>query len=77
MLVPIIYVLASHSKKMSSAYALQAVTMIGYGGFLIGPLLVGNVSQHWGMDKAFLLLSGISLLILLLSLKAKRLAATG
>ena len=75
MLVPIIYVLASQSKKMSSGYALQAVTMIGYGGFLIGPLFIGNVSQRWGMDTAFLLLSGISLLILLLSLKVKRMAA--
>jgi predicted MFS family arabinose efflux permease len=77
MLVPIIYVLASQSKKMPSAYALQAVTMIGYGGFLIGPLFVGNVSQHWGMDTAFLFLSGISLLILLLSLKVKRMAVQG
>ena len=77
MLVPIIYVLASQSKKMSSAYALQAVTMIGYGGFLVGPLFISNVSQHWGMDTAFLFLSGISLLILLLSLKVKRLAAEG
>lgn len=75
MLVPIIYVLASQSKKMSSSYALQAVTMIGYGGFLIGPLFIGNVSQHWGMDTAFLLLSGVSLFILLLSLQVKRLAA--
>ena len=74
MLVPIIYVLASQSKKMSSGYALQAVTMIGYGGFLIGPLFIGNVSQRWGMDTAFLFLSGVSLLILLLSLKVKRMA---
>lgn len=77
MLVPIIYVLASKSTKMSSAYSLQAVTMIGYGGFLIGPLFIGNVSQHWGMDTAFLFLSGISLLILLLSLKVKRMAQQG
>ena len=74
MLVPSIYVLASHSKKMTSNYALQSVTMIGYGGFLIGPLLVGNVSQHWGMATAFLLLSGFSLLILLFSYLARRLA---
>lgn len=74
MLVPIIYVLASQSKKMSSAYALQAVTLVGYGGFLIGPLFIGNVSQHWGMDTAFLFLSGISLFILLLSLQVKRMA---
>ncbi len=74
MLVPLIYLLASQSKKMTSNYALQAVTLIGYTGFLIGPLFIGNVSQYWGMPTAFLILSGISLLILVLSLQIKRLA---
>ncbi|MBB1283708.1 MFS transporter [Flavisolibacter sp. BT320] len=76
MLVPMIYMLAAQSTKMTSHYALQAVTMTGYTGFLIGPLFVGNVSQHWGMSTAFLLLSGSSLLILLLTRRVKRLAVT-
>lgn len=76
MLVPMIYMLASQSKKMSSHYALQAVTMIGYTGFLIGPLFVGNVSQHWGMATAFLFLSGISLLILFLTRRVQLLVVT-
>lgn len=76
MLVPMIYMLASQSKKMSSHYALQAVTMIGYTGFLIGPLFIGNVSQHWGMSTAFLFLSGISLLILFLTRRVQRLVVT-
>jgi MFS family permease len=76
MLVPMIYMLAAQSKKMTSHYALQAVTMIGYTGFLIGPLFVGNVSQHWGMSTAFLFLSGISLLILFLTRRVQGLAAT-
>lgn len=76
MLVPMIYMLASQSKKMTSHYALQAVTMIGYTGFLIGPLFVGNVSQHWGMSTAFLFLSGISLLILFLTRRVQRLVVT-
>jgi MFS family permease len=74
MLVPMIYMLAAQSTKMTSHYALQAVTMTGYTGFLIGPLFVGNVSQHWGMSTAFLLLSGSSLLILLLTRRVKKLA---
>jgi fucose permease len=76
MLVPMIYLLASQSKKMTSNYALQAVTLVGYGGFLIGPLFVGNVSQLWGMNYAFLLLSGVSLFILVLTGSVKRLAVT-
>ena len=76
MLVPMIYMLAAQSQKMTSHYALQAVTLIGYTGFLVGPLFIGNVSQHWGMATAFLLLSGASLVILLLSLQVKKLALT-
>lgn len=73
-LVPLVYMLTSQSTKMASAYALQAVTLIGYTGFLIGPLLIGNVSQVWGMHYAFLLLSGVSLLIILYSFGVKKLA---
>jgi fucose permease len=73
-LVPMIYMLASHTKKMPSSYAIQAVTLIGYSGFLIGPLFIGNVSQHLGMATAFLCLSGVCLLIIFFSLQVKRLA---
>jgi fucose permease len=73
-LVPMIYLLASQSNKMPSSYALQAVTLIGYTGFLIGPLFIGNVSQHWGMASAFCCLSGVCLLLIILSLQVKRVA---
>jgi MFS family permease len=76
MLVPMIYMLAAQSQKMTSHYALQAVTLIGYAGFLIGPLFIGNVSQHWGMATAFLFLGGSSLAILFLSMRVKKLALT-
>jgi MFS family permease len=77
MLVPMIYMLAAQSQKMSSHYALQAVTLIGYTGFLVGPLFVGNVSQFWGMPAAFFCLSGTSLLIVFLTMRVKRLALNG
>lgn len=73
-LVPMIYLLASRSEKMPASYALQAVTLIGYAGFLIGPLFIGNVSQHWGMASAFFCLSGLCLLIIVLSVRVKRLS---
>lgn len=62
-LVPVIYVLAAKSKKMTANYALSSVTLIGYAGFLIGPLLIGNVSQRAGMPAAFYILCATSLLI--------------
>jgi MFS family permease len=73
-LVPMIYLLASQTRKMPSGYAIQAVTLIGYSGFLIGPLFIGNVSQHFGMATAFLCLSGVCLLISFLSVQVRRLS---
>lgn len=70
-MVPVIYMLATKSTKMPAAYSLSIVTLIGYTGFLIGPLLIGNISQYFGMPVAFYCLSGVSLVILLLSLRVK------
>jgi MFS family permease len=71
-LVPVIYLLASKSQKMPAGYALSSVTLVGYAGFLLGPLLIGNVSDNWGMPTAFGALTFVSLLIILLSLQVKR-----
>jgi MFS family permease len=73
-LVPVVYLLAAKSKKMSPGYALSSVTLIGYTGFLIGPLLIGNISEKLGMNYAFFLLCGVSLLIVVLSLQVKKFA---
>ncbi|MEJ7740416.1 MAG: MFS transporter [Chitinophagaceae bacterium] len=70
-LVPMVYMLAAKSKKMPAAYALSSVTLIGYCGFLIGPLFIGNVADIWGMSVAFLCLSGISMLIILIALQVR------
>jgi MFS family permease len=71
-MVPVIYLLATRSPKMTAAYSLSIVTFIGYTGFLIGPLLIGNISQYFGLSTAFYCLSGISLLIIVLSLQVKK-----
>jgi MFS family permease len=74
-LVPVIYMLASRSTKMQASYALSSVTLIGYTGFLIGPLLIGNVSDHWGMPAAFYILSAVSLVMIILSLQVRKLSS--
>ena len=73
-MVPIIYLLATKSTKMSTAYSLSIVTFIGYTGFLIGPLFIGNVSQHLGMPVAFYCLSAISTMVIVLSLSVRKLS---
>jgi len=72
-MVPVIYMLATRSPKMTAAYSLSIVTFIGYTGFLTGPLLIGNISQYFGMPLAFYCLSGVSVIIIILSLRVKKL----
>jgi MFS family permease len=73
-LVPVIYMLASKSNKMSAAYSLSIVTFIGYLGFLIGPLFIGNVSQYYGLPVTFYCLSGVAVMLIILSLRVKKLS---
>jgi MFS family permease len=70
-MVPIVYTLAGESTKMKPAYAIASVTMIGYVGFLSGPLLVGGISGAFGMRYAFCLLAILAFCISLLTLLIK------
>lgn len=70
-MVPIVYVLASRHATMPPAYALSAVTIIGYAGFLLGPLLVGAVSDVLNMQWAFGLVGIMGTGIVVLAQKIK------
>lgn len=72
-IVPVVYVLAAKSKKMQPAYALAAVTLVGYCGFLAGPLLTGYISEVLNMQWAFglLALSGLGICGLAFRLKSR------
>lgn len=72
-MVPQVYSLASKSKKMKASYAIAAVTFIGYIGFLIGPVLIGSISDAFGMQWSFALVAILSLCICFLSVKVKKL----
>lgn len=62
-IIPTVYALAAQSPKMPPSYALASVTMIGYMGFLLGPLLIGYTSELWSMQWAFGIVSIFSLCI--------------
>jgi predicted MFS family arabinose efflux permease len=66
-IIPAVYSLAAKTKKMPPSYALASVTMIGYAGFLSGPLLIGFISDAFSMKWAFALVCVISLCIVFLS----------
>lgn len=44
-IVPLIYGEAGHSKTMSAGVALAAISTVGMAGFLIGPVLIGYLSE--------------------------------
>jgi MFS family permease len=73
--VPVVFSLAAQS-KMPPAYALTAVTLLGYSGFLIAPLLIGTLSDLLSMQWAFGLVSFFGLGIFFLSAKVKGLQQT-
>ncbi|MGZ5133994.1 MAG: hypothetical protein ACXWCG_02540, partial [Flavitalea sp.] len=70
-IVPIVYSLAGKSQKMSPGYAIASITMIGYIGFLSSPLIIGALSDRFGMQNAFgfLLILSISLSVLAIGLQ--------
>jgi len=70
-IVPIVYILTAKSKKIQGSYAIASVTLIGYFGFLTGPLLIGHLSKAIGLQWAFALAAIFSLCITFLTIKIK------
>ena len=71
-LVPMVYSLAGQSKEMSPGNAIATVTMVGYAGFLAGPLVVGTISEAVGMKWAFALMGILSLAIIGLTVMIRK-----
>ncbi len=69
--VPICYGMVKGSRAMSAARAINAVSTIGFFGFVAGPPVVGYISEWLGMRPAFALVAGIGLLTGLLAGKLK------
>ncbi|MEI6950275.1 MFS transporter [Paraflavisolibacter sp. H34] len=70
--IPLVYMLATKTKKMPPAYAIASVTIIGYAGFLSGPLLVGSISKAFGMQWSFALVAVLALSISVLVLRVRK-----
>jgi MFS family permease len=73
-MVPQVYSLASKTKTMKASYAIASVTLIGYIGFLTGPVLVGSISEAFGMQWSFAVVSVLCICICFLTVKVKNLA---
>jgi MFS family permease len=55
-IVPLIYSKAGNQKEIMPSIAIAGVSTIGYVGFLLGPVLIGYLSDFIGLDKALYLI---------------------
>jgi MFS family permease len=61
-IVPLCYAEAGHSKTMAAGMALAAISTVGIAGFLLGPPLIGYISQATNLRIALGLLIFLGLL---------------
>lgn len=62
-MVPLVAGAASKTKKMAPASGIASVLTIGFIGYLIGPPLIGYISEYFNLKVAFMLLILSSLFI--------------
>ena len=55
-IVPLIYSQAGNQKEIMPSIAIAGVSTIAYIGFLLGPVLIGYLSDFVGLDKALYLI---------------------
>lgn len=66
-MVPLVAGAASKTRKMAPASGIASVLTIGFIGYLIGPPLIGYISEHFNLKVAFVLLAIASMFIGVLS----------
>ncbi|MEM1360607.1 MAG: MFS transporter [Pseudomonadota bacterium] len=62
-IVPLLFSSASRLKDVSSGSAIAMTAAIGYTGFLMGPLIIGFLSDQFGLRIALIVLLGAAFLI--------------
>ena len=68
-MVPVIYSEAGHSKTMSSGVALAAISTVGMFGFLLGPVIIGYISEATNLRIALSLLIALGAIAAFLTRK--------
>jgi MFS family permease len=64
---PLVYGAGGDDRAAGAGAGVATVTTLGYGGFLIGPTLIGLTAQHASIDVAFAVVAGFALAIALLA----------
>lgn len=74
---PVAFAEAARQKDYSKGHAMAAVTMLGYGGILIGPPLIGGVAELFSLRHGFALIAVLSLSLLPVAKYFRAAARTG
>jgi len=65
--IPLAFSRAANDKSMSQGAAIASVATLGYGGMLIGPLLIGFIAEATSIKTSFLIFPILAFLIFILS----------
>lgn len=65
-IIPMIYSIAGNNDKMPASLAIAMVSSIGYFGFLMGPPLIGYISELFNLRYSFAMVGCFGVLISLL-----------
>lgn len=61
-IMPLVFSRAAHDPNIAPGPAIAAVAMLGYGGMLLGPPIIGFVAQLTGIELSFLVLAFLALM---------------
>ena len=70
--VPMIFLLASKNAEVPIGTAVSSVSLLGYVGFLIGPPIIGYLSETFGLQAAFFSSIVVALLIGIVAMRFKQ-----
>ena len=66
-IMPLAFTRAANDGAMAPGAAIASVSILGYGGFLLGPPLIGFAAEATSVQTAFLILTGLAVVISLLA----------
>jgi MFS family permease len=72
-IVPTVYSAAGKTKKVSPGMALAMVASVSYFGFLMGPPLIGYISEMLNLRYSYAIIGCFGLLVAVLAAKIKAL----
>ena len=66
-IIPLAFSRAGNDKNISQGVAIASIATLGYGGMLLGPLIVGFIAEFTSIKTSFFILPILALFIFLLS----------